>query len=111
MERIKLSKIEKRCFRHISSGLVTLPKGVDASTFYVVVVRLEHLGLVEAQYESGGVVFSCSASDFGRIYLLVYPSLRNPIRWDIITAVCVAVSMVVSIVALFVACSAFGLHH
>lgn len=107
MDRIRLSKIEKTCFRHIGLGLEGLPRGVDDGTYYCAVVRLEALGLVVAQYESGGVVYAVFLSEYGRLYLLEYPSLRNPVRWEVITACCMVVSVVLSIIALFVVCVRF----
>lgn len=89
-------------------GLGGLPRGVDEGAFYCAVVRLEVLGLVEAQYLSGGVVRACWLTEFGRLYLLEYPSLRNPIRWDIITACCMILSVLLSILALLVSCVRFA---
>lgn len=105
MEKIRLSKLEKKCLRHIGLRLDGLPSGVDESTFSNVVRHLEHLQLVKAQYLEGGIVFSVRLSSFGQLYLTENPALHNPIPWNAITAICMMLSVLTSILALLIACS------
>ena len=48
---------------------------------------------------------SARLTSYGKTYLALYPNLRNPINWNLILFVTTIISITISIVALFVACT------
>lgn len=92
MDRIWLSRSEKRLLRALSEG-GEAPRG-RAYALY----PLARKGLAEARYEEGGGVADGRITGKGREYLAANPSLRNPIPWPalgflaslLVTALCAA---------------------
>lgn len=105
MERIKLSKDEKRVLRLVASGGLQ-PDTISESIFNGCVRSLEREGLVKGAYVEGGGVEAARLTSEGRLFLAENPNLRNPIdwKWWITTAIAV-IGTAVAIVALFIACS------
>ena len=102
MERIKLTKREKRVLRTISQ------QGFDAlSGFDAIAIRsLEDNGLVKGAYLEGGGVDDAKLTNYGKEYIADNPRLRNPVDWKwIIPTVLAAVAATAGILALIIACS------
>lgn len=106
MEKFRLSRGEKSALRSISLGMGCLPAGMDDDMFSVCAGSLERLGLVRVAWASGHVAVAAELTDAGAAYMLANPKLRNPVNWPMVAAVCAALSVAVSIVALLVACDA-----
>lgn len=102
MEKIKLSSNEKKVLRSISMK-DRKPETMSKSGFYTAVRSLERHGLVHAMYEEGNGVVDARLTDEGVTYLSENPSLRNPVDWQIV-AISTAIGVLISIIALFVAC-------
>ena len=81
MERVKLSKDEKRLLRNIAAGVACWPDGMGAETLAVSASALEDAGLVMVMWKSGHLVAGADLTAKGTAYLLANPSLRNPIDW------------------------------
>ena len=87
MERIRLTKREKRVLRTLSQ------QGFDAlSEFDAAAIRsLDNQGLVRGAYVEGGGVEDAVLTGYGKEYIADNPSLKNPIGWVAITAVALLV--------------------
>ena len=97
MERIKLTKREKRVLRALSR------QGFDAlSEFDATAVRsLEHHGLVRGAYIEGGGVEDARLTTMGKEYLADNPKLRNPVDWKwVVTTTIAAIAVFGSIGAI-----------
>ena len=81
MERICLTKDEKRALRNVMLQSRHLPENMGIARFSVCVSALERKGLVKAARSSGGEVASAELTQYGKIYIEANPSLRNPIDW------------------------------
>lgn len=83
MERIRLTKREKRVLRTLSQ------QGFDAmSKFDIAAVRsLDNQGLVRGAYVEGGGVEDARLTNYGKAYIADNPKLRNPVNWKDITAI------------------------
>ncbi len=101
MERIKLTKREKRVLRTLSR------QGFDAlSEFDATSVRsLDNHGLVQGAYIEGGGVEDARLTNYGKEYLADNPRLRNPINWAKVGAIGTFIGIVVTIILFIIACS------
>ena len=83
MERIRLTKREKRVLRTLSQ------QGFDAlSEFDAAAIRsLDRQGLVRGAYVEGGNVEDARLTNYGKEYIADNPKLRNPVNWMAITAI------------------------
>ena len=102
MERIKLTKEEKKVLLLLSTGY-DCPDSFPAHVFAGCVRTLELKGLVKGAYvERGGVEAARLTSD-GRVFLAENPKLRNPINW--VRIIEFAIPVIISIIALFISFS------
>ena len=102
MERIRLTKREKRVLRTLSQ------QGFDAlSEFDAAAIRsLDNQGLVRGAYIEGCGVEDARLTNYGKEYIADNPRLRNPIDWKwIISTFLAAVAAAAGIFALIIACS------
>ena len=102
MERIRLTKREKRVLRTLSQqGFAAL------SEFDAAAIRsLDNQGLVRGAYTEGGDVDDARLTNYGKEYIADNPNLRNPIDWKwIISTFLAAVAATTGIFALIIACS------
>lgn len=105
VKRIYLHRAEKVVLRWVALGKELCPADYPRHTYNAAVRTLCDKGFVRAAFVEGGDVEAVSLSDFGKLYMAENPRLRNPIRWDIVSAVCLALSLVIAVVSLFIACS------
>ena len=94
MERIKLSKGEKRVLRTLS-GL-----GYDAlGEFDTAAIRsLDRHGLVQGAYIEGHGVEDARLTTMGKAYLMDNPKLRNPIDWKWIAPIAAVAAIILFII-------------
>lgn len=105
MERIRLSKDEKRVLRMVVAGQCACPASFPRHTFNVVVRSLDHIGLVRAMYAEGGEVVEVKPTPEARQYLAMNPRLRNPVDWRWVVSSAIGIlGLAVSIIAMLVAC-------
>lgn len=84
MERIKLSKNEKRILRELNRGASIkdireiMHRDIVSGNCYL----LETKGLVRCGYIEGGDVEAVALTRFGKDYATLNPTLRNPIKID-----------------------------
>lgn len=103
MQRINLSKQEKEVLRIVESCGANCPSTYPSHVFNTCVHSLKKKGLVDASFVRGGnVVWTAKVSVCGRQYLIENPNLHNPVNWGIVIGI---ISLIVSIIALFVSCS------
>lgn len=103
MERIKLSKDEKKVLRLVSTG-DNCPADFSKHIFNGCVKSLERKGLVKGAYISGGYVEAVRLTSEGRCYLSEYPNLNNPINWSMIGGIGGIIGTIVAILALCISC-------
>ena len=89
----------------VAGGLGICPAEYPLHAFNAAVRSLAGKGLVQGAYEEGGSVADSIITQVGRQYLAEKPNLRNPINWGRLATLIAAVSALVSLIALFVACS------
>lgn len=107
MERINLSKSEKDVLRMVAVGQCVCPAEYPLHTFNAAIRSLDSKGLVRGAYEEGGNVIDAMMTRGGRQYMSINPNLRNPVNWGMVATLAAAVSAIVSVIALFVACNRF----
>lgn len=103
MEKIRLSKNEKKVLRLVASGS-RCPATFPAHIYCGCVRSLECKGLVKGVYAEGGAVEAARLMPQGRTLLAENPKLRNPIDWKWI--VTTAISLAALIAAIIIGCIA-----
>lgn len=107
MERIKLTKDQKKALRNIARGVGEfVPEGMTKRSYSNTARELARLDLAKTVYEEGGVLIDAHLTSYGEDYLTFNPSLTNPVDWKfIITSVIGGLTLVGSVVTLFIACT------
>lgn len=105
MEHIRLSKSEKKVLRMVANEQGVCPAEYPSHIFNAAVRSLHNAGLVQGSFEEGGGVADSRLTQYGRQYLAENPRLTNPIDWGKAAAIIAAVGVIVSIIALCVACN------
>lgn len=101
MERIKLTKREKRVLRTLSK------QGFNAlSEFDAAAIRsLDNQGLVQGAYIEGSDVEGARLTNYGKEYLADNPKLRTPVDWAKVAAIATIVGIIVTIVLFIIGCA------
>ena len=105
MERIRLTKNEKKTLRGLALGHVYPPDGVSKAAWISALRYLQRIGLVKAYYAEGGKVEDAKLTDDGKNLLEVNPSLHNPIDWSKVSALATIGLLIATIVGIFIACT------
>ncbi|MCH5220297.1 MAG: hypothetical protein J1F20_06965 [Muribaculaceae bacterium] len=105
MERIKLSKNEKRLLRNIQSEVAYWPDGMSDEVVSCTATSLEAHGLIHVIWESGHIARDATLTETGIAYLVQNPQLYNPIDWVKIGAIAAIVSAIGMIAGLILACT------
>lgn len=103
MERIRLSRAEKKILRLLSIKEQKRPDMFPEHEYNPALRSLEKKNLVNVVRVDGGIVWHVSLTFEGKMYLTENPNLYNPIRWELIFSIITAIC---SVVALFVGCTA-----
>lgn len=101
MERIKLSKNEKVVLRMIAPRHRGCPAGYPLHKFAIAVRLLESKGLVKVMRQEGGEIVDTKLTEQGVIYMEENPRPINSINWSVVATI---ISIVISIIAMFIAC-------
>ena len=104
MKRLSLTKHEKEVLRILCTK-EKCPSDYPLHVFASCVQSLEVKGLAKGMWATGHILVSARLTDYGEAYIAIYPSLRNPIDWKFVSAVTAIVSLIISIIALFLACT------
>lgn len=105
MERIKLTRNEKKVLRLIADGQTACPAYIPTNEYSAAVWGLEQQGLVHAAREEGGGIIDVRLTEKGRSRIAADPRLCTPTDWKwVITTVIAATGAIAAIVALFVSC-------
>ena len=104
MERIYLSKAEKKILRDLRAGRKSVPDGMDNFTYFDAIVSLKEKKLVKAVTEYDRDVIDLKLLTKGYSYLNVNPHLWNPINWTKIAAISATIAAIAATVALFISC-------
>ena len=104
MERIHLTKKEKAVLRHVKEHGEKQPRNITPTIYSYCLSTLQEKGMVvfRANYEE---VIYAGLTVKGKAYLEQNPKLKNPINWNIVTAIATVATATATILALFVCCS------
>lgn len=108
MEKIRLSKNEKKVFRMVMNGIKECPSHFPMHKFIPSLRTLEGKGLVKVTWVSGDIPWSFAPTNKGRSYISENPNLTNPINWEVVGII---ISAIISIIALFVSCTNYFTIH
>ncbi len=105
VQRISLSRNEKRLLCNRQAGVDYYPDGMSLEAVLHAALMLERHGLLRVLWVEGHTVVDCRLTNFGKAYMLANPHLRNPIdwRWVVTTAISIA-ALLVAIATLLTAC-------
>ena len=101
MERIRLTKREKRVLRLLSSNRFDMLSTLDYPALRV----LHDAGFVHVALIEGGVPEAARLTDFGKEYIADNPRLRNPTDWGKVAAIASIVGIIVTIVLFIIGCA------
>ena len=101
MERIRLTKREKRVLRLLSSNRFDMLSTLDYPALRV----LHDAGFVRVAFIEGGVPEAARLTDFGKEYIADNPRLWNPINWAKVAAVATIAGVIVTIVLFVIGCA------
>lgn len=106
MQRIRLTRNEKRLLRNIAAEVDYWPDGMSDEVVACCASILERVGLIQVAWISGHIPVDAMLTDFGKAYIIANPHLRNPIDWKWIIGISLtAIATATGIIALFTACS------
>ena len=107
MQKIRLTRNEKRLLRNIAAGVDYWPDGMCDSAVACAASEFERKGLIRAAWASGHILVDAVLTDIGRSYIVNNPHLWNPIDWKwIITTIIAFGTLIVAFAALLTACNA-----
>lgn len=105
MDRIRLSKEEKKILRELNRGNASVPDGMNNYTFFDAVVSLRDKRLVKAIAEYETDVHGLKLTAKGYAYLRDNKLLLNPVNWTMIAAIGATVAAVAAVLGLFISCT------
>lgn len=105
MERIRLSKTEKKVLFMLSAGLTDGQTAVKSDEYVLAIRSLHDKGLAHGAFVEGSGVESARLTEKGRLYLYDNPSLSNPVDWNKVAAVSGIIAAIAAVAALLVSCS------
>lgn len=106
MQRIRLTRNEKRVLRLLSADL-WCPDTMPYHKFAEGCIGLECKGLAKCAWASVHKLVDAIITTEGKVYIAENPSLRNPVDWKLaITTAITTGTLIVSIAALLTACHA-----
>lgn len=107
MKRIRLTKEEKEALRILHEGKINMttdPQRIGSLSYGF--EALERLGLARCAWSEGHAIEDVAITSKGRRYVDHNPKLHNPIDWEKVAAIAAIISVIVAVIALFIACSA-----
>ena len=107
MKRIRLTKEEKEAFRILYEGKINTANDLQRiSSLSYEFETLEQLGFARCAWTEGHAIEDVAITSKGRRYVDHNPKLHNPIDWEKVAAIAAIISVIVAVIALFIACSA-----
>lgn len=109
MERVKLTKTEKRIFHQFAHYGNDYLSEANKDEVRTALRSLHEKGLVRCAFIEGGNIEDVRLTNAGRDYLADNPELRNPVPWTLVWAAVAAfatvITAVVAVISLIIACS------
>ena len=105
MERVQLTKVEKRVLRWLQRNDGSKLKQIEKLAFAPAVRSLEQKGLVRGFWSEEVWLVDAVLTESGETYMFFNPRLRNPINWNKVAAIAACISALAAILCLLVACS------
>ncbi len=106
MERIKLSKTEKKVLRMLDAGFTDVPSDIPYDKYALVASSLKKAGLVKCSFLTNGKVCGIRLTKQGKMYLYDNPYLFNPVNWSKWAAITGIVTALISLAVLVIGCVA-----
>lgn len=106
MERIKLSKTEKKVLRMLDAGFTDVPSDIPYDKYALAASSLKKAGLVKCSFLTNGKVCGIRLTKQGKMYLYDNPYLFNPINWSKWAAIAGIVTALIALTALVIGCVA-----
>lgn len=103
MERIRLTRDEKKVFRLLIKRDIRVPEGMTVERHYLAALSLKEKGLVNTEDGLRGIKTG-SPTLKGSAYLKENPKLRNPLPVDEIIRVVTVIGAFAAVAALIVGC-------
>lgn len=98
---MRLSKGEKRVLRALHDfGFDALSRDCNTT-----LAALEREGLVRVAWSEGRIAEYAALTDTAKELFLNNPRLHNDVNWSMIAALASGISVIIAIVAMFIACS------
>ena len=105
MERIYLTKDEKRVLRHVKEHGKKQPRNITPTVYSYCLITLQEKGLVVFQVNYDEILYAALTIK-GKAYFEQNPSLCNPIDWKwIINTSILAIGAMAAVLGLFIACN------
>lgn len=105
MERVRLTKEEKRVLRWLQRNNGGKLKQIEKLAFAPAVRSLEQKGLVRGFWSEEVGLVDAALTESGETYIFFNPRLQNPINWNKVTAIAACISAFAAVLGLLVACS------
>ena len=105
MEKLKLTKSEKRVFRLLASGFTGIPSDIPYDRYILAVRSLKDKGLVYCSFLTDDTLWVIRITEKGRFYIFENPNLKNPVDWNKIAALAAIVSAILALVTILVGCT------
>lgn len=105
MERIKLTRGEKKILRELNRGSTSVPDRMSNYAFFDAVVSLKDKRLVMAITEYETNVHGLKLTARGYAYLRDNKLLLNPVNWTMIAAIGAIVAAIAAVLGLFISCT------
>lgn len=105
MDRIRLSKEEKKILRELNRGSTSVPDGMNNYAFFDAVVSLSEKRLVKAITEYETNVHGLKLTSKGYAYLKDNKYLVNPVNWTMIAAIGAIIAAIAAVLGLFISCT------
>lgn len=109
MERIKLSKAEKKALKRIFKYGSECIKDFPPYEIARCVRSLQDKGLAKCAFIEGGELEGVTLTNAGKSYIRNNPKLKNPTDCSKVAAIAGIIAAIASITALFVACLFYAL--
>lgn len=105
MERIRLTKDEKRVLRWVALKRSGRPEGMSNDGYFEAVIGLTEKGLLVSRTNYDDVIDARSTAK-GRVYCSQNPHLHNPVDWKwLATFIAALITAISTTLMLFVGCS------
>lgn len=106
MERINMTKTEKKVLKELYAGRTDVPSDISYDAYADAARTLRKLGFVKCTFLTNGKIASIKLSSIGRNYIFNNSSLGNPINWSKWAAIAGIATALIALAAIVIGCVA-----